>query len=185
MAMKTTFVLGAGFSVDASFPLVRDLRERLVSFIKFDRHSYYALHLEQSYKCPNARFDAGLAEVDPEGKLQFEEVFSQLRKMTSEPNYRGPACVTERVLRFGCARLFWCIHGLNPFPEWHHRNFATWLARDPGCSAIVSFNWDVVAETALTEAGLSWSYSLGTAHEIAVLKPHGSINWNGYLRKNL
>jgi len=54
-----------------------------------------------------------------------------------------------------------------------------------GRNTIVSFNWDVVAETALTEAGVPWSYSLSAPATIAVLKPHGSINWNRYLRENL
>lgn len=183
--MKTTFVLGAGFSVDAGFPLVRDLLESVVGFMKFDRHSIYARHLERTFECPNGPFRAGLAEADPGGKLQFEELFSKLRKMTNEPNYKGFARVTERDLRYGCARLFWYFHGLNPFPGWHYRKFADRLICDSDCSTIVSFNWDVVAETALNEVHLLWSYSLGTPHEVAVLKPHGSINWNSYLRNNL
>jgi hypothetical protein len=182
--MNTTFVLGAGFSFDAGFPLMRDLRGTLLKFIEFDRHSSYALHLNPIPEYPNGQFYAGLAEVDSTGKLQFEELFSQLRKMVGDPNYGGPAHVTEWVLRVGCARMFWCLQGLNPFPESHYRNFASWLARAGGRNTIVSFNWDVVTETAFTEAGISWSYSLSQPAAVPVLKPHGSINWNGYLRKS-
>ena len=184
--MNTTFVLGAGFSTDASFPLARDLRERVLSFIQFDRHSSYRVFLELGNGgFREGQFYAGLNEVDPRGNLQFEELFVQLRKLTGGPDYRGPASITERVLRIGCARLFWCIHGLNPFPEWCYRNLVSWLARDRGRNSIVSFNWDVVAETALTEEHISWAYSLSALHKFAVLKPHGSINWNGYLRQAL
>jgi hypothetical protein len=80
--------------------------------------------------------------------------------------------------------MFWCLHGLNPFPESCYRNFASWLGRAGGSNTIASFNWDVVAATALTGGGVSWSYSLSQPATVAVLKPHGSINWNGYLRRN-
>jgi hypothetical protein len=184
MAVNTTFILGAGFSFDAGFPLMRDLRHRLLKFIEFDRHSSYAMHLEPIHEYPNGQFYAGLAEVDPGDKLQFEELFSRLRNVVGDPTYDGPAYVTEWVLRVGCARMFWCLHGLSPYPEPFYRSFASWLGRSDGRKMIVSFNWDVVTETALTEAGISWSYSLSQPAMVPVLKPHGSINWNGYLRKN-
>ena len=182
--MNTTFVLGAGFSVDAGLPLMRDLRGRVLRFIEFDRHSSYATHLRPIYEYPQGQFYAGLDELDPSRELHFEELFSQLRRINGDPNYVGPAYVTEWVLRVGCARMFWCLHRLNPFPESDYRNFASWLGHAGGRTTIVSFNWDVVIETALTEAGISWSYSLSRPAVIPVLKPHGSINWNGYLRKS-
>jgi len=182
--MNITFVLGAGFSVDAGFPLMRDLRGKVLRFMEYDRHSSYRTHLDPIYEYPEGQFYAGLKEADPRGELQFEEVFSRLRNRVGEPSYDGPACVTEWVLRIGCARMLWCLHGLNPFSEPDYRKFASWLGHAGARTTIVSFNWDVVIETALTEAGISWSYSLSQPAVVAVLKPHGSINWNGYLRKD-
>jgi hypothetical protein len=45
----------------------------------------------------------------------------------------------------------------------------------PG-DAVVTFNWDLLVEKALTELGLDWSYEL-EKNTVALLKPHGSIDW--------
>jgi hypothetical protein len=45
----------------------------------------------------------------------------------------------------------------------------------PG-DAVVTFNWDLLVEKALTELGLDWSYELKN-DKLALLKPHGSIDW--------
>jgi len=45
----------------------------------------------------------------------------------------------------------------------------------PG-DAVVTFNWDLLVEKALTEFGLDWNYELKN-DKIALLKPHGSIDW--------
>lgn len=46
---------------------------------------------------------------------------------------------------------------------------------EPG-DAVVTFNWDLLVEKALTELAVDWSYELKN-HKIALLKPHGSIDW--------
>jgi len=186
--MNTAFVLGAGFSVDATdpkMPLATELRERVLSFIQFDRHSSYASHLEKSWEYPQGQFWTGLQQVDPEGRLQFEELFNELRRQHVTSTSAGPAYVAEWVLRIGVVRLLWCLHGLNPFPESCYRNFATCLGHRGHRNRVVSFNWDLVTEVALTQAGTSWSYSLSDQATVPILKPHGSINWNGYLRQGL
>jgi hypothetical protein len=188
MASNTTFVLGAGFSVDATDPkmlLARELKERVLGFIQFDRHSSYAPLLETSFEYPQGQFWAGLEQVDPDSRLQFEELFTELRRQGVTSTSEGPASVAEEVLRIGCARLFWCLHGLNPFPEWCYRNFAAWLAQPGRRNTVVSFNWDVVVEAALTESDISWRYSLSEAATLPILKTHGSINCNRYLREGL
>lgn len=45
----------------------------------------------------------------------------------------------------------------------------------PG-DAVVTFNWDLLVEKALTELGLDWNYELKNG-KVALLKPHGSIDW--------
>jgi hypothetical protein len=45
----------------------------------------------------------------------------------------------------------------------------------PG-DAVVTFNWDLLVEKALTDLGLDWDYELQNC-KIALLKPHGSIDW--------
>ncbi|MGD0222680.1 MAG: hypothetical protein ABSF71_10105 [Terriglobia bacterium] len=186
MPKNTTFVLGAGFSVDATdpqMPLARELRERVLRFIEFERHSSYAPHLDKSWEYPQGQFRAGLQQIDPDGHLQFEELFTEFRRQGVTSDSEGPAYVAEWVLRIGCARLFWCLHGLNPFPEWCYKNFASRLAQPGSRNTVISFNWDIVAETALVESRIPWSYSLYDPAIVPILKPHGSINWNSYLRR--
>jgi hypothetical protein len=45
----------------------------------------------------------------------------------------------------------------------------------PG-DAVVTFNWDLLVEKALTEIALDWNYELKN-DKVALLKPHGSIDW--------
>lgn len=182
--MNTTFILGAGFSVEAGFPLVRDLKGRCLRFIEFDRHPVYAQFLNPGNGgFAEGQFQAGLKEIDPDGKLAFEELLWELKNRVRDREYDGPCVQAEWTLRIGCSRLLWCIHGLNPFAGSCYRNFANWLGHSGAQNYIVSFNWDVLVETALQQTGLTWSYCLPSPG-IAVLKPHGSINWNGYLRES-
>jgi hypothetical protein len=68
-----------------------------------------------------------------------------------------------------------------------YRNFASWLHEhhDNGKpNAIVSLNWDLVAETALKCCGVPWQYNSATPL-VPVLKPHGSINWSRHVQQGL
>ena len=47
---------------------------------------------------------------------------------------------------------------------------------------MVSFNWDLICERALDDAGVPWDYSARTA-PIPVIKPHGSLNWTNHLQQ--
>jgi hypothetical protein len=166
-------------------PLARELRQRVLKFLDVDRHSSYAAHLDRCFEYPEGQFWAGLRQIDPSNNLQFEELFTEFRRQRVTSKSLGPAYVAEYVLRIGCARLLWCLHGLNPFPEQAYRNFARKLASPDFCNTVISLNWDLVIETALTESGFPWTYSLSNTGAIAILKPHGSINWNRYLREGL
>ncbi len=90
-------------------------------------------------------------------------------------------------LRGGAARVLWKTHKSYQEVRDSYKNFGSWFKlRDSRNSwnGIISFNWDVLVEQALKAAGIRWSY--GTCYEgVPVIKPHGSINWNGYLRANL
>jgi len=45
----------------------------------------------------------------------------------------------------------------------------------PG-DVVVSFNWDLLLESALTELKRNWNYELRD-DKLALLKPHGSVDW--------
>jgi len=60
-----TFVLGAGFSAEAGFPLVRNLRTDVISWIETERHPSAKPHLTPYlHGYPEVQFYAGLKEID-------------------------------------------------------------------------------------------------------------------------
>ncbi|MCX6628707.1 MAG: hypothetical protein NTW28_13890 [Candidatus Solibacter sp.] len=180
---STVFVLGAGFSVAEGFPLIRGLRDRVVHFLEAERNSAYTAWLEPCGEFPEGQFYAGLRTIDQTSSLEFEELLITLSKRRQE-NRRGDPCFqTDVALRIGCARLLWCLQNAIWQVSECYRNFAGWLRSD-GSDAIVCFNWDLLVEKMLVDAGHSWAYA-GAGPGIPVLKPHGSINWSGHLRERL
>jgi len=72
MASKT-FVLGAGFSFEAGFPLVRGLRKEVISLIEAEKHPSWEPHLRPHlHGYPEGQFYAGCNAVDPSGSTQAE-----------------------------------------------------------------------------------------------------------------
>lgn len=182
-----TFILGAGYSAVENFPLVRGLKERVVRFVEDERHPLYQAFLEHGTGgYPRGRFRAGLDAVDPRGTLGFEEVLISLRHMLKEADTCSPCFIARDVLQSGCARLLWSIHNAIQKLSPCYGNFACWLRRETGTKpdAVISFNWDVLAESALWDSTVPWSYSASGANRVPVLKPHGSINWI-HLREGL
>ena len=182
--LSTTFVLGAGFSVEARYPLVRTMRDQVLHFLEAERHSTYNVFLEPGNGGFNeGQFYAGLRRIDPDGTVQFEELLLNLKSRLREAETHDPCHVTTRVLRIGAARLLWSIHNSVENVGPSYWNFSKWLGVKGRPHGVISFNWDVQAELLLTQAGVSWSYSLKAGTPI--IKPHGSITWSGHLRENL
>jgi hypothetical protein len=60
-----------------------------------------------------------------------------------------------------------------------YTNFATRLVEN-GWN-VITFNWDILVEKALAEIGAAWAYSTSAGRgTVAVIKPHGSINWSSF-----
>jgi hypothetical protein len=177
---RKTFVLGAGFSVQAGFPLVRDLRSAVIHFIERCPQPDWSADLMPGAKgFPKGQFYEGLAAADPGASLGFEELLIALRRFADQDWH--PANRTRTILEAGCARLFWNIQTKLTLPACYH-NFARWLFIPAGKPKhnIVSFNWDLVIERALEDEGVNWFYSRITENSVGVLKPHGSINWSNH-----
>ena len=181
MSTKALFILGAGFSRYAGMPLVQQLRECVFDWLKRKRSSdpHVAVHLgplPNWPEFPDGKFRAGLLRVDPGDNRGFEEWMADLLKAANE----YPACVqTYNVLRYACTKLLWekqvSVTGL---PD-AYTHFARQVRQSLG---VVSFNWDLICERALEDAGVPWGYSAKTA-PIPVIKPHGSLNWVNHLQQ--
>jgi hypothetical protein len=185
---STVFVLGAGFSACQQFPLAPDLKQRTINFLEAERHPSYRLFLQPGNGgLPEGQFYAGLKRIDPGNSLAFEELIFELGKHVTTASDEDPCWIALDGLRIGCSRLLWCIYNSIWRVEACYENFAAWCAqRDASHSnAILSFNWDLLVERALTDSQVEWSYSSEGSSSVPLLKPHGSINWSGHLRKGL
>lgn len=183
-----TFILGAGFSADAGFPLVRNLKSDVLNLIETEEHPSVTPHLTPNlHGHPQGQFYAGRYNVDPDNRMGFEEWMMALRDHLSRTHNHDPAYVFQRILRDGCGRLFWqkqdgfqdLSAGYQNFGSWFHEHDSEGIP-----NAIISFNWDLVAERVLTHAGVGWQYTVESPL-VPILKPHGSINWSNHLEKNL
>jgi hypothetical protein len=180
-SVSRTFVLGAGFSAYAQFPLIRDLKSRVLQTLQQNS-------LRDLFRPLEDQFRTALSETDPDGTLGFEELLIALLKRSRQARSEDPCHVALALLRTGCSRLLWEIQdgigGASPCYE----NFAGWMRLAPRLkprSAILSFNWDLLAERLLSNATIPWLYSASEPAVVPVLKPHGSINWSCHLREKL
>lgn len=179
--MPTCFVLGAGFAAEQGFPLVRGLKERVIHFVEAEQHPAHERFLMRDENYARGEFYAGLDYIDPTGELGYEEVLIALSHHLVDAEKPDPCFTTRDILRVGAARLLWCIDYFNPRLEICYERFAQQIAAISGGAAIVTFNWDLLVERALTTAGVQWSYSLADdAGAVSVIKPHGSLNWSSF-----
>ena len=134
---------------------------------------------------PNGSFYAGLKMIEGDKKLMFEELLIKFTERLRGKD-AGPWIQTNEVLRIGTRRLLWEIHNKsieNVKPA--YTNFASRLRSEHHRHGIISFNWDLQAELALSEMNIPWQYDLTTQGQLPVIKPHGSINWNQHLQQCL
>jgi hypothetical protein len=169
---RTTFVLGAGFSAAAGFPLVRGLRERVINFIEDDRHATYAPFLQPGQGYANGQFYEGLRLADPESKLAFEELLIALERGCEQATPEDPRHTTLRVLRLGCVRLLWQRQNAIQQASASYANFAKRFFKpaEAPYNTVVTFNWELMMEKSLRDAAVPWQYTRSQG-VIAVLKP--------------
>ncbi len=180
--LNTVFVLGAGFSCEQGYPLVRAMKDEVICFLNRKKHVSYWARMQ-----PDCRYAEGRFYADLEGyeELPFEELFLKLAerlKCKSEDPY---PCTSE-VLRIGAVGRLWEVHESCKDIKQQYKNFAKQLwtkwTKWKRCG-IISFNWDLQAERLLEQAEVRWGYSLNAKEWLPVIKPHGSINWSGHLRE--
>lgn len=186
MEPTTAFILGAGFSAEQQFPLVWGLRERVIHFLEAERHVRYLTFIEASDDFPTGQFYDGLAYLDEGGTLGFEELLIALRKHLAEADREDTCHIVDELLRIGAERLLWAIDGFIHRVDPGYEYFARRLLSAKGNWNVVTFNWDLLVERALTEVGAVWSYCCAEGHgKPVVVKPHGSINWNSFAQQKL
>jgi hypothetical protein len=174
----TTFVLGAGASVDAGYPLAGQLGPALQKWIKLGKlpSSDYESHLDQL---------VGLYET----LENFEQILTDLDEGTPG----SPAAELEILIRHTISQSIRVsipefFNDLRQAPALLYERFATQKVR-PG-DVIISFNYDVAFERQLKRAGLweigdGYGFSLRSdaipSSRVKMFKLHGSTNWLGMI----
>lgn len=180
---RTAFILGAGFSAAAQFPLVRGLKELVINFVETDRHALYAASLQPGRGFERGEFYAGLDQVDENLQRGFEELLIALRRICANADGNDPRHTTLRVLRTGCARLLWQQQNAIQKVPASYENFARRFFKpaEMRSNVVISFNWELLMERSLQDAAVPWDYNSRFPGVTPVLKPHGSINWSSWL----
>ncbi len=172
----TTFVLGAGASVHAGYPLAGKLGDALRDWIHGNKppgHEY-RIHIDQLHK-----HYGGLGNIE-QILTDFDECGPDSPVASIKPPIRANLL---HDLRFSIREFF---VDLGKRQAALYRRFAR--QRVQPNDVLITFNYDWMLERELKKAGLweiddGYGFSIGLPtiprSRVAVLKLHGSINWWG------
>lgn len=180
--IRKVVVLGAGISKAFGLPLANDLLKDMIEWQRsrgkdtelarifdFLEYFYPAFRRNRAW-FPSAEDVLAMMEVALE--------YNKIRSPTSRGNpWRGDEVTNRRstLLRLLCEYL-WSFQESIRLSEFSlFRDFV----RINGTKVIyITFNYDLLLESALSAEQIPFSYTLQlNSTEVAVLKPHGSINW--------
>lgn len=187
---RRVFILGAGFSKPAGFPLATDLTTELADrFLRVagDDHEFsdFILGVQELH--------AWLSRASPGTRLNVEEFFEYVALLIERQKLDQHLC---RVGRKDGDGTPWAKIDQYESWLWHlERDLLDVLSEHdqaadlgpilrfaehlrPG-DVFITFNYDVLLERSLTELGIPWSHGLDDHQEgmIPILKPHGSMDW--------
>ncbi len=175
----TVVVFGAGASKSGGLPVTSALMDELDAWARANGRASHLKSIHDFIESYYFSFSAGTGSYpnieDMLGLLDATEQYSRMRSGGVGFKWR-PAMV--RQLRSRLARLtgefLWSFQNA----DIGQRTAAyRALVRRLGSDVIyVTFNYDLLLETALSLEGIEFSYSIG-GNRVVVLKPHGSINW--------
>ena len=130
------------------------------------------------------RFRAGLKMIEDDGELRFEELLLKLSERKRQVEI-DPFFATHFMLCLGARLRLREIYNSIDEVKPAYSSFAAWFRTDWQQHGVISFNWDLQAERALSHVGVPWHYSLNAQGRLPVIKPHGSINWSRHRQEDL
>ena len=165
------FFLGAGFSAGAGIPLTNKLLPMAARLFQseaaglFGRVANYANEVDVDFE--------GNPNAEDFSKLCTHLEFLELREYAGGERWSSDGSREKVALKFYLAKaIALSAPESHQIPN-HYLEFADSLTPD---DIIVTFNWDLLLESALKKVGKAYSYNWKTG-QIHILKLHGSINW--------
>lgn len=180
---KTVYVLGAGFSKDAGFPLSRDFtsddafdylrkkldeKPKLVS--KIDKiHDYVRYRIDNNYCKDN--IESLLIHVSTAEYLYMESITEGKKTYSAEDIFKNLLWYITRFLKEKT------IETIDTIPSEYYI-FLNKICKKE--DTIITFNYDLVLEKVVTSLGHQYRYGVDeklSNDERLILKLHGSLNW--------
>lgn len=174
--LKCVVIFGAGVSVSQGIPVAKNLLEEVLKFggpRSLDIITEFIEYVYPTFKQGGAWYP--LAE-DVLGMLDIAESYSAIRGRSRGYRWRTGAIkqVRDRFLRSLGAYL-WSFQDKEMSQDHPLRKFVRLFCKHV---VYITFNYDLTLETALSLERIPYSYGIPfPPNGVAIIKPHGSINW--------
>ena len=179
---KQVFVLGAGFSIPAGAPSAAHLLKRAALWniatkrpINTNLVNSFCDYFYPSLVRAKAEFPDA---EDMLGMMDAAQEYDSIRGRGRGYKWRtGYLLDARRQLVRLIGEFLWSFQDAAKFEKLGFiRNI---VRRHPSNTIFVTFNYDLLLETALTLEGVEFSYAVDKTNSSrnVILKPHGSINW--------
>jgi len=180
--LRQVVVFGAGVSKGLGVPLAKELLGEMVTWSEKSGITDYSAHLLRFLEEFYPRFDRYSGRFplveDVLGMLATAEQYNEIRGGSPGYKWRSGEINTIRNHFLKLIGLYlWSFQ--DTFLKLGKDNYLRMFVRTHGDkTAYVTFNYDLSLETALSLEKIPYSYGLPIPRDgVAVLKPHGSVNW--------
>jgi len=175
---KTVYVLGAGFSKEAGFPLTTEFTEKKnmskfrknlnkLEQKKFDKISSYFLDRINNNYCDN-NIESVLNHVSVADYLYMESETEGSRSYPSSQIFKDLLWYIVKFLK---------ERANHPIPSIYYKFLKNIYENN---DTIISFNYDMIIETILRKFAITCDYGLDSKpieNSVLLMKMHGSVNW--------
>jgi hypothetical protein len=180
--LRQVVIFGAGVPKGLGVPLAKELLGEVITWSEKSGIADYSAHLLRFLEEFYPRFDRYSGRFplveDVLGMLDTAEQYNAIRGGSRGYKWRSEEINTIRNHFLKLIGLYlWSFQGT--FLKLGKDNYLRTFVRTHSDKVVyVTFNYDLSIETALTLEKIPYSYGLPIPQDgVAVLKPHGSINW--------
>lgn len=174
------FVLGAGFSYAAGFPLAVHLLPRVFDLLRPEDQDQLLTAIRYHYPFPpTAGRDAILSAVGVEDFMSLLDM-SEVMNERLPTTFLKPSLIRELRRKLLTAMADLMIISQEKAEDERKVGYVDAFVRRLGVrDTIVTFNWDLLVERRLRYANIQYAYQApeGSRPLLTLLKLHGSIDW--------
>ncbi len=164
------FIVGAGASRDAGYPLVDGFVDSLNGWVdnatapefNEDDHSILACYRDDLRPV----IERTRVEMQESDRDNIERLLEKLKKSDSQTYL-----LFEKI-------IFWMFfHFAGHGEVYNAAYFKDFFSKTQPGDCVISFNYDLLLEWALRDSGIEYTYNWSDNQKVRILKPHGAINF--------